>query len=574
MSKFKRQIALVFGTMLLLSPVGADAKTNVDVILHNGKILTVDDAFTAGQAIAIRDDRIVEVGPESLLDTYDAPLVIDLRGRVAMPGFMDTHLHPQSASPRSVPADKAHSIAELQDMVRAKARELGPGQWITGYGWAENDLAENRNVTRADLDQAAPDNPVALVRAGGHSIAGNTLALKAAGIDRTTPNPERGVIEHDANGEPNGIIRERTNLFISLIPQDTPQELRQGYIENLTGLTRLGLTSIIVASASIGDEVRQELRPEVPDTQLTFKQLQSMYAERGTMMPRATVEITYPGAAALKAYPHKTGYGDLRLRLGAIGEAPAVDGGFTGPTAWTSKAYKGQPEFFGQPFFENDADLRGVADDVAANGWQLGLHAIGDAAIDMAVRVYAEALENNQRTSARWYLAHFTMLPTDKTMATMKRAGIYGAAQPNFLYTLEGRYVQTLDGRRLEHNNPVALPESKGVFLAFGSDNLPIDPRVGLYAAVTRKGQSGRVFGAEEAIGIEQAIRYYTANGPYLTFEEKEKGTLEKGKLADLIVLDRDPTTVPPEQLLTMNVDMTMIGGKIVYVRPAGTVTE
>ncbi|MBT2186800.1 amidohydrolase [Sphingobium nicotianae] len=545
------------------------AKTTVDVILHNGKILTVDKNFTAGQAIAIKGDRVVAVGPESLLSTYSAPLVIDLKGRVAMPGFMDTHLHPSSASRRSVDAAGAKSIGELQAMVAAKAKELGPGEWITGHGWAEANLAEKRNVLRADLDTVAPNNPVALSRAGGHSIVGNSLALKAAGIDRYTPNPERGVIEHDAQGEPNGIIRERTNLLVSLFPKDTPAELRQGYIDNLQGLTHLGITSLIIASASIGDEVAEKLRPEMPKTELTYKQLRSMYAEHGPMLPRASVEISYPGAAALKAYPYKTGYGDLRLKLGAIGEAPAVDGGFTGPTAWTSQDYVGQPGFKGQPFFNDEADLRSVTEDVAANGWQLGLHTIGDAAIDMAAKIYGETLGKYKRTGARWYLAHFTMLPSDATMATMVRHGILAAAQPNFLYTLENRYVETLDGKRLEHNNPVAVPEAKGVFLAFGSDNLPIDPRVGLYAAVTRKGISGRVFGQEEAVSIQQAIRDYTAAGPYLTFEEKEKGTLEPGKLADLIVLDRDPTAVPAEQLLTMQVDLTMIGGKVVYDRAA-----
>ncbi|MBN8817535.1 MAG: amidohydrolase [Sphingomonas sp.] len=543
------------------------AQAPVDVILHNGKVLVADKSFRTAQAIAIKGERIVAVGPESLTKRYSAPLVIDLKGRVAMPGFMDTHLHPGSASPRSVDAAKATSIAELQAMVRAKAAQLGPGEWITGYGWAEANLAEKRNVLRADLDAAAPNNPVALARAGGHSIVGNSLALKAAGIDRNTPNPERGLIEHDAQGEPNGIIRERTNLFMSLVPKDSPAQLRQGYIDGLHKLTHLGITSLIIASASIGDEVDEKLRPEMPKTELTFKQLRSMYAEHGAMLPRASVEISYPGAAALKAYPHKTGYGDLRLKLGAIGEAPAVDGGFTGPTAWTSEDYVGQPGFKGQPFFNDEADLRSLTDDVAANGWQLGLHAIGDAAIDSAAKVYAQSLSKYKRTGARWYLAHFTMLPKDETMATMVKHGILAAAQPNFLYTLENRYVETLDGKRLEHNNPVAVPEAKGVFIAFGSDNLPIDPRVGLYAAVTRKGISGRVFGKEEAVSIQQAIRDYTAAGPYLTFEEKEKGTLEPGKLADLIVLDSDPTTIAPERLLTMQVDLTMIGGRVVYDR-------
>tara|TARA_A100001391_G_scaffold130111_8_gene89525 strand:+ start:34519 stop:36213 length:1695 start_codon:yes stop_codon:yes gene_type:complete len=552
---------------LALTSTPALAKVDADLILHNGTILTVDDQFSVAQAVVVDDGRIVAIGDEAIVAEYDAPNIIDLNGRTAMPGFMDTHFHPGSRSPRSVPANQASSIAELQEMVRKKAEELGPGEWVTGYGWAEANLAENRNVTRADLDVAAPDNPVALLRAGGHSVAGNSRALALAGLDDSSPDPQRGVLERDANGALNGIIRERADLLVDLVPTDTPDSLRQGYIDDLARLTTLGITSVIIAATSIRDEVDENLRPEVPKTALTYKQLQSIYAEFGPFLPRAAASITHPGAAALAAYPHHTGDGDLRLRLGPIGEAPAVDGGFTGPTAWTSEDYRMQPGFRGQPFFDDEADLQALADDVAKNGWQLGLHAIGDAAIDMAAKVYAQSLEKYGIENGRWFLAHYTMLPTTETMDLMAERGILAAAQPNFLYTLEDRYVQTLDGDRLEHINPLAVPQEHGVFLALGSDNLPTDPRVGLYAAVTRKGRSGRVFGPSEAVSIEEAIRAYTANGPYLTFEEDEKGTLEVGKLADIIVLDRNPLTIAPDDLLTMQVDLTLINGLVVYNR-------
>lgn len=567
MQVHSRALWLAMAAPLALASTPAMAQVEADLILHNGTILTVDESFSSAQALVVDDGRIVAIGDESILADYDAPNVIDLNGRTAMPGFMDTHIHPGSPSPRSVPANKARSIAELQEMVRAKAEELGPGEWVTGYGWAEANLAENRNVTRADLDAAAPDNPVAMVRAGGHSVVGNSRALTLAGLDNTSPDPQRGVLERDADGALNGIIRERTDLLVDLVPADTPESLRQGYIDYLAGLTRLGITSIIVASTSIGDEVEEDLRPEVPKTALTYKQLQSIYDDYGAFLPRAAASITHPGAAALAAYPHRTGDGDLRLRLGPIGEAPAVDGGFTGPTAWTSEDYRMQPGFRGQPFFDDKADLQALADDVAKNGWQLGLHAIGDAAIDMAAEVYAQSLEKYGLDNARWFLAHYTMLPSAQTMDLMAERGILAAAQPNFLYTLEDRYVQTLDGERLEHINPLAVPMERGVFIALGSDNLPVDPRVGLHVAVTRKGRSGRVFGAEEAVSVEEAIRAYTANGPYLTFEEDEKGTLEVGKLADIIVLDRNPLTIAPDELLAMQVDLTLINGLVVYNR-------
>jgi predicted amidohydrolase YtcJ len=200
-------------------------------------------------------------------------------------------------------------------------------------------------------------------------------------------------------------------------------------------------------------------------------------------------------------------------------------------------------------------------------GWQLGIHAIGDAAIEQVAQLYADALRQHPRPDHRWFLSHFTMLPSDETLDLMAGNAIYAAAQPNFLYNLEGRYVDTLDGARLEHVNPVATPLRHGVFVAFGSDNLPIGPMVGLYAAITRKGSSGRVFGIEEAVSREQAIRMYTRDGAYFTWEERQKGTLEPGKFADMIVLDRDPLTVPAEQLLATRVDLTIVGGRIVYRR-------
>jgi predicted amidohydrolase YtcJ len=539
-----------------------------DMVLFNANVITVDEDFSIQKAVVVKDGRILAVGDDKLADKYDAAVKIDLGGRTLMPGFMDNHLHPRTISPRSVDLVNAKSIAEIQELVRAKAQELGPGEWISGYGWAETNLAENRNVLRSDLDAAAPNNPVALSRADGHSIVGNSLALKAAGITRNTPDPLRGVIERDEKGEPNGIIRERVDLLSKLVPPDTFDVLKPGYVEHLKELPSLGLTSIVIAAASIGDEVKETLRPEQPATSLTFKQLRTIYDEHGENLPRAAVQIGYPGAEALAAYPHKTGYGDDRLKLGAIGEAPAVDGGFSGPTAWTSKDYKGQPGFRGQAFFEDQADLQRLADDVAKNGWQLGLHTIGDAAINMAVKVYAEALRKNPQDDHRWFLSHFTMLPTDETLQAMVEHKILAAAQPNFLYTLEQRYLQTLEGDDLQHNNPVAVPLEKGVFVTFGSDNLPIDPRVGLYAAVTRKGSSGAQYGPEEAVSIQDAIRLYTLAPTYLTWDEKKKkGSIEPGKFADMIVLDSDPLTIPPEQLLTMNVDMTIIDGKIVYKR-------
>ncbi len=579
---FMRASAFLLGASML--PMTAQAKEAVDLILHDGKVLTVDAAFSVQTAVAVRGGRIVATGTESLLDRYSADKVIDLHGSTLLPGFIDAHLHPIPIGPSDINPLIAHSITEIQAMLRKKAAELGPGKWITGYGWQEAALTEKRNLTRADLDAAAPENPVLLVRAGAHSAVASSLALKLAGIDRTTPDPKSGLIEHDANGEPGGIIRERQDIVERFIPLPTWAEMKAPMIHTLKEFLALGITSFHDASGNIDDEpvglggiALATPGAEVASGDMTFARARALYAEMGEDLPRVTLYISYPGAERLKAFPHHTGYGDDRVRLGAIGEN-LVDGGFTGPTAWLLVDYKGQPGFRGKGRY-TDAELQEMVDTSNRLGWQMGLHCIGDAAILQTVNAYAKSLETipdpahapdaNGPGDRRWFTDHFTIMPPEATMATMARDHIWIAQQPNFLYNLENRYVALLDDWRLAHNNPVGTPAHKfGIFVAFSSDNLPVGPLVGLYAAITRKGPSGTVHGAEEAVGRAEAIRMYTANGAFLSREEHAKGTIEPGKLADMIVLSFDPLTADPQAFLDGHVDMTFVGGKLVYARP------
>ena len=555
--------------LAVLAPLAVRAQLpTVDLLIKGGKVLTIDKAFSIKSAVAVKDGKIIAVGGDELARKYRAAKTIDLNGRVLMPGFMDTHLHVHPEGRRDVELSQATSIADLQRQVRAKAQELGPGKWVTGMEWDEAQFVEKRNPVRQDLDAAAPNNPVILVRAGRHSTVGNSAALKLAGITRDTPQPDRGVIEHNADGEPNGIIRERADLYTRVVPPLAWEEVRESYIRKLKAVLAVGITSLIEASGSIDDEPVGQGGIVSPTTLGTFHQLQGIFAEQGTDLPRVAMYISYPGAERLKAFPHHTGYGDERLRIGPIGES-AVDGGFTGPTAWTLVDYKGLPGFRGKGRY-TDAQLQELTDTSARLGWQVGLHAIGDAAIVQTVNAYSKSLNGivGVDKDHRWFLDHFTIMPPEEAMNTMAHDHIRIAQQPNFTYTLEDRYVATLDDWRLQHTNSVTTPWKRhGLFIAFGSDDLPIGPMVGLYTAVTRKGPSGKVYGAEEAVTIREALRMYTANGPYLTWEEKVKGTLEPGKLADMIVLDTDPLTNPPEALLKTNVDLTLIGGKVVYDR-------
>jgi predicted amidohydrolase YtcJ len=558
----RRQFLGAAGALTLAGIASAQGET-ADLVLFNGKIVTVDDAFSIRQAIVVKDGRIVAVGGNELRNRYAAARAIDLGGRTVLPGFMDTHIHLQGYPHRHIDFRETKSLAELKQQVSEKAKQLGPGEWITGDDWNEYHFTEQRKPLRGDLDAAAPNNPVVLTRAGGHSSVGNSKALEMADINKATPNPERGIIEKDANGTPNGVIRERNDLYTHLVPRDKPQDVRASLFQDVRDQLKLGITSVIEAGASVE-----------PGVAGSYREWEILYEKHGMELPRASIQIGYPseagraraGAARLKEFGRKTGDGNDRLRVGSIGEMMA-DGGFTGPTAWVSVDYKGQPGFRGRPFFTPE-QIHANIEQGHKLGWQFGIHAIGDAAIAMTVDALHTVLHDYPRADHRHYLCHFTVLPPERTLQFMQQDKIAIAQQPNFTYNLEGRYSETLEGARLATNNAIATPIKHGIYMAFGSDNLPIGPMVGLYAAVTRKGEStGKVYGPGEAVSIKDAITMYTRNGAFLTREEKLKGTLEVGKLADMVVLPEDPMSVSPETILNMKVDMTIVGGRILYDR-------
>src|SRR5579871_2632487 len=537
--------------------------TTADLMLFNGKIATVDDAFSIREAIVVKDGRILAVGGNELRNRYSAARTIDLKGRMVMPGFHDTHIHLAGHSRRYIDLNDTTSLTQLKQQVSDKAKELGPGEWITGSGWDEYHFTEQRKPLRGDLDAAAPNNPVVLTRAGGHSSVGNSKALEMADINSATPDPPRGLIEKDARGAPNGVIRERSDLYTRLVPKDKPAEVRESLWADVRKQLQLGITSVIEAGSSVD-----------PNVVGSYAEWELLYQKHGNELPRASVQVGYPspagqakaGAQKLKDFGKKTGDGNDLLRVGSIGEM-AADGGFTGPTAWSLMDYKGQPGFRGRAFFTPE-QIQANIEEGHNLGWQFGIHAIGDAAIKMSVDALDDVLAKYPRADHRHYLCHFTVLPPAHTMELMAKDKIHIAQQPNFTYNLEGRYVEALEGNRLATNNAIATPVKKyGLFMAFGSDNLPIGPMVGLYAAITRKGESGKVYGAGEAASTKEAITMYTRNGAFLTREEKIKGTLEPGKVADMIVLPEDLLSVSAEKVLNMKVDMTIVGGKVLYER-------
>ena len=329
------------------------------------------------------------------------------------------------------------------------------------------------------------------------------------------------------------------------MPDATPDELVGSLEVNLNNLLADGITSIIDASKAPAE----------------YAMWEGLYDSAELPLPRAALQFQWfdpPAIAAVKA---------------RVGEA-------------TSFSRSARSRFSPRRLYDPRPSLRSHTRDRAISaayhryaeedliahlneihdaGWQMGIHAIGDAAIELVVDILAGALENNPREDHRHYLNHFSMRPSDATMETMAQHGIAITQQPNFTYTLEGRYVENLDGWRLQHNNPLRSPMDHGVTVAISSDILPIGPMVGLYAAVTRKGMTGAVYAEEEKITIEEAIRGYTRTGAWLLFEEDVKGSLEPGKYADMIVLSDDLLTIDPERIMDVEVEQTWLAGRLVY---------
>ncbi|MCH8302922.1 MAG: amidohydrolase [Proteobacteria bacterium] len=525
-----------------------DERTQVDAILHNGKVITIDADLSIASAVAINGTDIVAVGGEELLESYKSSNTVDLGGKVLMPGFIDSHTHLRGRPQRFIDLTRTRSIEEIKAQVTSKAIELGPGEWITGYGWSEDVMAELRRPLRNDLDEAAPDNPVLLTRAGGHSAVANSMALRLAEVTLTTPQPENGVIERGEDGELNGVIRERQDIVSRLIPEPTNEDVRDSLIGVLQEQLSLGITSFTHATGSIE----------------SYPEWETIYGlHRGTL-PRATIQVFWEGPDAMTAFGKKTGDGDEHLRVGPI--KIFVDGGFTGPAAFTKEPYKGETDYRGTLSLTLE-ELTTTISEAHAAGWQFGIHAIGDAAIELTIDELAAALDELPREDHRHYLNHFTVMPSAESMDKMAAYGIAITQQPNFTYTLDGRYSAYLDGDRLKHNNPLRTPMNHGIHVAISSDILPIGPMVGIYAAVTRKGMSGTVFGEEESLTVMEALRGYTLYGAWLSFEEDRKGSIEPGKLADMIVLDQDILTIDPDHIMDINVEQTWLGGKLVYER-------
>jgi hypothetical protein len=564
-------VAVVAGLVGTAGTAFAQDAIAPDTIFRNGRIYTntADGAFA--EAAAVLDGRIAAVGDFDRIERLagTATEIVDLNGRVVLPGFYDNHVHLGAETDTRVQdwehiASKEALLAALAD----RAAELPAGEWILGTLQNEN-MPQARLPTRWEIDTVTPDHPVSMRR--GHITLANSLAMDLAGITNDTPAPPGGSIDRNERGEPTGWFWEgagrRLVMHAVPPPPSTPDDVAMRRLRaQLTDLFRYGITSLNVAG----------MRPH------TLRWMQAVYAKWGDELPRATVQLRLsPGydsyddvevgiAAAieeLESLSFVTGFGHDRLKLGAV--KMSIDGGFSAAAFLTLEPHPNHDdEYYGVQRIPQHV-LYEVGRRAHELGWQLGIHAIGDGAIELTADTLARIVTEHPRDDHRHFMHHVSVLPPDSTLQKIAENDLLVASQPNFTYSL-GPYNASpaLSAARLQTNNPQRSLLSRGIRVSYGSDGMPTGPLVGIYAAVTRKGVDGKVYGPDERVSLEDAIRMYTLESAYLTFDEDERGTIETGKVADMIVLGEDIFGVSPERIMDIPIDMTIVGGRILYEAP------
>jgi len=542
--------------VLLMAATGL-ANAPADLIIRNAHIVTVDPSFSTASAAAIRDGRFIAVGSDAAVLKTKGPRtrVIDLDGQTVLPGFNDTHVHLTAGKDLETQVDLTHirSIKEIQSAIAARAKQAKPGEWIVGTrGWWEYQLAEGRLPTRADLDAAAPHNPVSIP--GPHYVIVNSLALKLAGVTRDTPDPQGGQVYKDSTGEPTGLLMDNAGRFIrKFMPRASEAQQVTGMKRVLALVNSHGLTSAGDPSGSIEDAAMYR---RLRDRGLLTVRLDFSY----NIDPAEPLD---KAEAELKALPRPGSDGDGMFRADEIGET-GLDGAEL--TALLEHDYPGKPGYRGLQKVPTDQFKRFAAL-VAKYGYRLRPHAVGDAAVDEALDAFDYANAQTPMVKRRWMIDHAFLLGPQH-YDRVKRLGLIINSQVMHNYELGALILKAWKRPLADRSEPYREWLQNGIMFAGGSDG-PIsyyaEPLLEIYGEVTRGTQWGGRLGPDQGISREDAIRSVTINGAYTTFEEKVKGSIEPGKYADFVVLSGDILKVPPEKIRDLKVLATVLGGRTVY---------
>jgi predicted amidohydrolase YtcJ len=526
-----------------------------DIIFLNGDIYTQATPARA-QAMAVRDTRIVAVGSNDDVRKLKGAhtQVIDLGGRFVMPGFNDAHVHLEEAGLelQSVDLRGTMSLQQMQQLIATGAKVAAPGEWLVGGGWDQTLWTDQRLPNRQDLDTVTNGHPAVFSRVDGHIAVANTAALKAGGVTAQTPAPEGGKIDHDASGEPTGILRETARgLVESKIPPPTGARRRRAAELALADAARWGITSAQDNSSW--------------DIFLVYEDLE----REGKLTLRISEWLAFDDTlSVLEAQRAHHVASDPMLHTAML--KGFMDGSLGSRTAALLAPYTDDPGNSGLARYEQDK-LNRMAVERAAAGFQIGFHAIGDRAAQMALDAFAAAepaaRDNHQTRDFRFRIEHDQVI-TPAQFAQYRKLGVIASMQPNHLLTDMTWALARIGPERAKTSYAWKQFLDDGVPLAFGTDYPvePITPFRGIYAAVTRTNEAGtKSYDPQQKLTIEQALAAYTTGSAYAQFAEKEKGTLAPRMLADFVVLDRDLTKVSPPEILKTKVLRTVVGGKTVY---------
>jgi len=518
-------------------------------------------------AMALRGDRVLAVGDEPDILKLKGPdtRVVDLNGHFVMPGFNDAHIHLTEVGFKKLTVDLSgvRSLEEFRDRIRKRVETAGPTEWILGSGWDETLWQGKELPTRWDIDEVTSDHPVYLDRTDGHVAVANTLALKLARVTLASKDPEGGEIGRDISGQPNGILRETARDFVSaVIPAPTPDRRRQALQAALQNIASAGITS-----------VQDNSDAENGDAYWSDFQILEQLEREGKLTARVSEWLPFSAPIeTLKARRAAHSQSDLMLRTGML--KAFLDGSLGSHTAAMLQPYSDDPNNSGIPRYRQ-VQLNQMTRERLDAGFQLGFHAIGDRAVEMALDAFAEtekAAAANMSAPPRGadyrLRIEHVQVTNPAQVARFRELKVIASMQPSHLLTDMHWVNARLGPVRAQHAYTWADFTNHGVTLAFGSDDPfgPLSPLLGLYAATTRKSEDGKMeFHPEQRLTIEQALAAYTTGSAFAEFAEKQKGTLAPGMLADFVVLDRDLTAVAPEKILGTRVLQTVVGGKTVF---------
>ncbi|MBS3819763.1 amidohydrolase [bacterium] len=567
---FSRSLSIFLSFCLIaLSFSCAPQKEPADLVLKNGKIVTVDENNPEAQALAVREDTIVDVGSNSEMDSYigDETNVIDLKGKLAVPGFIDSHAHFTSIGKAQMGLDltQAENWNDIVEMVKKAVQKAEPGEWIIGRGWHQEkwDQTPEPNVDglpyHKKLSKVSPQNPVLLTHASGHSSIANAKAMELANITKDTPDPEGGEIVRSPQGNPIGVFRETAQgpleeAHHQYLDKRSPEEVeadRKKVVELADKeCVSKGITTLHDAGSSF-------------ETIDLFKE----FAEKEKLGLRLYVMIG-EGNEALKKHLNEyriSGAGQHHLTVRTIKRF--IDGALGAHGAWMLKPYKDLPSSTGLNTTPIE-ELKEAARIAIENDFQLCTHAIGDKANREILNIYEEAFQAHpQKKDLRWRVEHAQHLHPDD----IPRFGELGviASMQGIHCTSDGPWViKRLGEKRARQGAYVWQKLMKhGATICNGTDAPveDVDPIPCFYASVTRKLDDGSRFYPEQSMSRKEALRSYTINGAYASFQEDILGSLTPGKLADITVLSKDIMTVPEDEILDAEVLYTIVGGKVRY---------